>query len=128
MRLIKQNIERDGSGSITFFPEEPEDMVRNLLVPPGLLLLLASSFCSLFSTVPTYNCNQMKQLLLFTPENRKPQSKQLITARTPVVVYLQPHPARGPSAGLRSTAHHHGIQYGIHLFDANSHHSHYPRH
>jgi protein pelota len=28
MRLIKQNIERDGSGTITLFPEEPEDMVR----------------------------------------------------------------------------------------------------
>ena len=27
MRLIKQNIERDGSGSVTLFPEEPEDMV-----------------------------------------------------------------------------------------------------
>jgi protein pelota len=29
MRLIKQNIERDGSGTITLFPEEPEDMVRD---------------------------------------------------------------------------------------------------
>lgn len=28
MRLIKQNIERDGSGTITLFPEEPEDMVH----------------------------------------------------------------------------------------------------
>lgn len=29
MRLIKQNIERkDGSGSATLLPEEPEDMVR----------------------------------------------------------------------------------------------------
>jgi hypothetical protein len=28
MRLIKQNVERDGSGTITLFPEEPEDMVR----------------------------------------------------------------------------------------------------
>lgn len=27
MRLIKQNVEKDGSGSITLFPEEPEDMV-----------------------------------------------------------------------------------------------------
>jgi hypothetical protein len=27
MRLIKQNIEHDGSGTITLFPEEPEDMV-----------------------------------------------------------------------------------------------------
>jgi protein pelota len=27
MRLIKQNIERDGSGAVTLYPEEPEDMV-----------------------------------------------------------------------------------------------------
>jgi len=27
MRLIKQNIDRDGSGSVTLYPEEPEDMV-----------------------------------------------------------------------------------------------------
>jgi len=27
MRLIKQNIERDGSGTVTLFPEDPEDMV-----------------------------------------------------------------------------------------------------
>ena len=26
MRLVKQNIERDGSGTITLYPEEPEDM------------------------------------------------------------------------------------------------------
>ena len=27
MRLVKQNIERDGSGTVTLFPEDPEDMV-----------------------------------------------------------------------------------------------------
>lgn len=27
MRLIKSNIERDGSGFVTLYPEEPEDMV-----------------------------------------------------------------------------------------------------
>ena len=31
MRLIKQDIERDGSGTITLLPEEPEDMVPPLL-------------------------------------------------------------------------------------------------
>lgn len=30
MRLIKKSIERDMSGSVTLYPEEPEDMV----VPP----------------------------------------------------------------------------------------------
>lgn len=28
MRLLKQHIESDGSGSVTLYPEEPEDMVR----------------------------------------------------------------------------------------------------
>jgi hypothetical protein len=28
MRLVKRNIDRDGSGSVTLYPEEPEDMVR----------------------------------------------------------------------------------------------------
>ena len=35
MRLIKQNIERDGSGIVTLFPEEPEDMVGSSLRPPA---------------------------------------------------------------------------------------------
>ncbi|KAH8601286.1 eRF1 domain 1-domain-containing protein [Bisporella sp. PMI_857] len=39
MRLIKQNIERDGSGTITLFPEEPEDMwhAYNLIAAQDLL-------------------------------------------------------------------------------------------
>ncbi|KZF24499.1 hypothetical protein L228DRAFT_245445 [Xylona heveae TC161] len=39
MRLIKQNIERDGSGSVTLYPEEPEDMwhAYNLIRPNDLL-------------------------------------------------------------------------------------------
>ncbi|CZT46114.1 related to cell-cycle protein PELOTA [Rhynchosporium secalis] len=39
MRLIKQNIERDGSGTITLFPEEPEDMwhAYNLIASTDLL-------------------------------------------------------------------------------------------
>ncbi|KAL6714123.1 Translation factor pelota [Lecanora helva] len=39
MRLIKQSIDRDGSGSITLFPEEPEDMwfTYNLIRPTDLL-------------------------------------------------------------------------------------------
>ncbi|PBP23196.1 L30e-like protein [Diplocarpon rosae] len=32
MRLIKQNIERDGSGTVTLFPEEPEDMTPELKI------------------------------------------------------------------------------------------------
>ncbi|CAD6449187.1 64127e8e-ef34-4523-8e06-7b9187b6d0c8 [Sclerotinia trifoliorum] len=39
MRLIKQNIERDGSGTITLLPEEPEDMwhAYNLIAPTDIL-------------------------------------------------------------------------------------------
>lgn len=28
MRLIKQSIERDGSGEVTLYPEDAEDMVK----------------------------------------------------------------------------------------------------
>ena len=39
MRLIKKNIDRDGMGSVTLFPEEPEDMwhTYNLLAPHDFL-------------------------------------------------------------------------------------------
>jgi protein pelota len=39
MRLIKQNIERDGSGTVSLFPEEPEDMwhAYNLIAVDDLL-------------------------------------------------------------------------------------------
>ncbi|KFY31097.1 hypothetical protein V493_01409 [Pseudogymnoascus sp. VKM F-4281 (FW-2241)] len=39
MRLIKQNIERDGSGTVVLLPEEPEDMwhAYNLISPLDLL-------------------------------------------------------------------------------------------
>lgn len=39
MRLIKQNIERDGSGTVTLLPEEPEDMwhAYNLIASSDLL-------------------------------------------------------------------------------------------
>ena len=39
MRLIRQAIDRDGSGTITLFPEEPEDMwfTYNLIRPTDLL-------------------------------------------------------------------------------------------
>lgn len=43
MRLIKQNIERDGSGTITLFPEEPEDMVSSLPLIESLLTLCSGT-------------------------------------------------------------------------------------
>ncbi|KAI9650893.1 Translation factor pelota [Ciborinia camelliae] len=40
MRLIKQNIERDGSGTMTLLPEEPEDMVTiNPSISPQIDIL-----------------------------------------------------------------------------------------
>ena len=30
MRLMKSNIERDGTGTVVLLPEEPEDMVRSI--------------------------------------------------------------------------------------------------
>ena len=40
MRLIKQSIERDGSGFVTLYPEDPEDMVRLLPLFSPLFLPL----------------------------------------------------------------------------------------
>ena len=39
MRLVKQSVDRDGSGSITLYPEDPEDMwfAYNLIRPQDLL-------------------------------------------------------------------------------------------
>lgn len=39
MRLVKRHIDSDGSGSVTLYPEEPEDMVgfKQLTLPSGLL-------------------------------------------------------------------------------------------
>lgn len=39
MRLIKQNIERDGSGTVTLFPEDPEDMVGPRPQAPNFMLM-----------------------------------------------------------------------------------------
>lgn len=53
MRLIKQNIERkDGSGSATLLPEEPEDMV-GLFVSFGRTSLLREMLMHSFSGTPT---------------------------------------------------------------------------
>jgi hypothetical protein len=50
MRLIKQNIERDGSGTITLFPEEPEDMVSSVPVP---ILKILQAEHRAYSGMPT---------------------------------------------------------------------------
>jgi hypothetical protein len=39
MRLIKENIERDGSGSVTLYPEDPEDMVLEHPISPRIQYL-----------------------------------------------------------------------------------------
>ena len=35
MRLVRENVERDGSGTVTLYPEDPEDMVRLAISPPA---------------------------------------------------------------------------------------------
>lgn len=45
MRLIKQNFERDGSGLVTLFPEEPEDMVIRPCHSPNRPLTLVQVVC-----------------------------------------------------------------------------------
>jgi hypothetical protein len=46
MRLIKQNIERDGTGTVVLLPEEPEDMVRSLPTTPHLLRPVSLPLCT----------------------------------------------------------------------------------
>ena len=43
MRLVKENIERDGSGTVTLYPEESEDMVPDHFLPHIPRHLLTSS-------------------------------------------------------------------------------------
>ena len=45
MRLLRQNIERDGSGTMTLLPEEAEDMVCTYiyLLPSSALLAITDS-------------------------------------------------------------------------------------
>ena len=44
MRLVKNKVELNGSGTVTLCPEEPEDMVR-MPPPPHLLATFPNLLC-----------------------------------------------------------------------------------
>ncbi|PBP25745.1 hypothetical protein BUE80_DR003353 [Diplocarpon rosae] len=81
MRLIKQNIERDGSGTVTLFPEEPEDMwhAYNLIAPTDLLR--ASAIRRVTSESSTGSTNSVRVhitlLIRVTSIDFDPQAGQL---------------------------------------------------
>ncbi|KAA6416312.1 MAG: mRNA surveillance pelota [Lasallia pustulata] len=66
MRLIKQSIERDGSGTVTLLPEEPEDMwhAYNLIRPTDLLLASALRRITTTSTTGSTTSTRIHTTLL----------------------------------------------------------------
>ncbi|MCJ1470883.1 Translation factor pelota [Pseudocyphellaria aurata] len=81
MRLIKQNIERDGSGTITLFPEDPEDMwfTYNLIRPNDLLRASALRRITNESTTGSTTSTRIHTTLTIrvTKSDFDPQSSQL---------------------------------------------------
>ncbi|KAH8817168.1 eRF1 domain 1-domain-containing protein [Xylogone sp. PMI_703] len=81
MRLIKQNIEKDGSGTITLFPEEPEDMwhAYNLIAPNDLLRASAIRRVTTESSTGSTNSTRVHVTLLIrvTSIDFDPQAGQL---------------------------------------------------
>ncbi|EDN08062.1 translation release factor eRF1 [Histoplasma capsulatum] len=81
MRLIKQNIERDGSGSVTLYPEEPEDMWHcyNLIRPDDLLKASAIRRVTTASATGTTSSSRVHMTLQIRVKSLDfdPQSSQL---------------------------------------------------
>ncbi|KMU89065.1 CGI-17 protein [Coccidioides immitis H538.4] len=81
MRLIKQNIEQDGSGSVTLFPEEPEDMwhAYNLIRPHDLLKASAIRRVTTTATTGTTSSSRVHLTLQIRVKSLDfdPQSSQL---------------------------------------------------
>ena len=81
MRLIKSNIERDGSGTITLFPEEPEDMWHsyNLIAVDDLLSASAIRRVTTESATGSSSSNRVHTILLIrvTSINFDPQAGEL---------------------------------------------------
>ncbi|EEH34735.1 translation factor pelota [Paracoccidioides lutzii Pb01] len=100
MRLIKQNIERDGSGSVTLYPEEPEDMWHcyNLIRPHDLLKASAIRRVTTTATTGTTSSSRVPMTLQIRVKSLDfdPQSSQLhvsgqIVAETPYTKIGQHH-------------------------------------
>ena len=70
MRLIKQSIDRDGSGSITLFPEEPEDMwfAYNLIRHGDLLKASAIRRVTTESSTGSTSSTRVQLTLLISVE------------------------------------------------------------
>ncbi|PGH17954.1 mRNA surveillance protein pelota [Helicocarpus griseus UAMH5409] len=81
MRLIKQNIERNGSGSVTLYPEEPEDMWHcyNLIRPHDLLKASAIRRVTTTATTGTTSSSRVHMTLQIRVKSLDfdPQSSQL---------------------------------------------------
>ncbi|OAX81105.1 mRNA surveillance protein pelota [Emergomyces africanus] len=81
MRLIKQNIERDGSGFVTLYPEEPEDMWHcyNLIRPDDLLKASAIRRVTTTATTGTTSSSRVHMTLQIRVKSLDfdPQSSQL---------------------------------------------------
>ncbi|KAL8871823.1 MAG: hypothetical protein Q9174_002426 [Haloplaca sp. 1 TL-2023] len=84
MRLIKQEFERDGSGFVTLYPEDPEDMwhIYNLIRPKDLLR--ASAVRRVTTEAATGSVNSQRVHTTFTIRvvslDFDPQSSQLHVA------------------------------------------------
>ncbi|WEW58903.1 Translation factor pelota [Emydomyces testavorans] len=100
MRLIKQNIEQDGSGSVTLFPEELEDMwhAYNLIRPHDLLKASAMRRVTTTTATGTTSSSRVHLTLQIRVKSLDfdPQSSQLhvsgqIAAETPHTKIGQHH-------------------------------------
>ncbi|KAK2768417.1 Translation factor pelota [Arachnomyces sp. PD_36] len=92
MRLIKQSIERDGTGAVTLLPEEPEDMwhAYNLIRPHDLLRASAIRRVTTSSATGATSSSRVHLMLQIRVKSLDfdPQSSQLhvsgqITTETP---------------------------------------------
>ncbi|KAK2736218.1 Translation factor pelota [Onygenales sp. PD_40] len=81
MRLIKQTIERNGSGSVTLYPEEPEDMWHcyNLIRPHDLLKASAIRRVTTTATTGSTSSSRVHMTLQIRVKSLDfdPQSSQL---------------------------------------------------
>ncbi|EEQ86585.1 hypothetical protein RJZ56_006601 [Blastomyces dermatitidis] len=100
MRLIKNNIERDGSGSVTLYPEEPEDMWHcyNLIRPDDLLKASAIRRVTTTAATGTTSSSRVHMTLQirvksldFDPQNSQLHVSGRVVAENPYTKIGQHH-------------------------------------
>ncbi|OJD27470.1 mRNA surveillance protein pelota [Blastomyces percursus] len=100
MRLIKNNIERDGSGSVTLYPEEPEDMWHcyNLIRPDDLLKASAIRRVTTTAVTGTTSSSRVHMTLQirvksldFDPQNSQLHVSGRVVAENPYTKIGQHH-------------------------------------